>query len=61
MQRIGGTYDFFAGQIAKYSMNLQSRKNVLESIYEYIDKSKILKANTAIQLKEYFKDLSDLY
>lgn len=33
---------------------------MLESIYDYIDKNKIIKAHTAILLKDYFRSLADI-
>ena len=60
MQRIGGTYDFFKNHMEKYKRHLDSRKNVLLSINEYITKNKLSKARLVITLKEYFKDYADI-
>lgn len=43
MQRIGGTYDFFANQIGKYGYHMQARKNLLNNIQSCIGKTKVLK------------------
>jgi hypothetical protein len=55
MIRIGGTLDFFIGQMEKYRRHIAARKNVLQNIYSSLDNSKATKANTVIILKEYFK------
>lgn len=58
LQRIGGTYDFFAFQIGKYFRHLASRRGVLQDIQASIDRNKAGKAQTIIMVKEYFKDYS---
>ena len=60
MQRIGGTYDFFAYHIDRYKRHLQARKIVLGNIVAMINKNKTLKALPVIALKEYFKEYSTI-